>query len=103
MASKRKSYRGTPAEHLSDAAYFTKKVRVLAKKTIAHAKAGNCFVAMENFQLLATNAGIALTSKAYSHGRRQHGADRLTTRPAVDKAVIRAREAVAVCFRAHSR
>lgn len=99
MASKkRRSYRGTPAEHAKDAAYFTRQLRVRAKKTVAQAKAGNCGIALMDFERLAEAAGIATASKAYSHARREGGADRLTTRSAVRNAVGRAREAVAVCY-----
>lgn len=100
MASKkRRAYSGTPEQHLSDAAHYTKKARYFVKETLARANAGKCSLSLESFEAAAKSLGVSSASKAYSHHRRGGGTNRLTTPYSMLRGIQRARRAVAACFR----
>jgi hypothetical protein len=57
MASKRKSYRGLPAEHRSEAKYHLKSARGTARLAQARIRAGLCRQAMEMLERTAMYVG----------------------------------------------
>ena len=64
--ARRKSYRGTPAQHTADAARHAKFVRTQSKRVVAMAKRGDCIEALLQFQAVANSEGRYAASRLYT-------------------------------------
>jgi hypothetical protein len=74
MASKRKSYRGTPEKHAQDARIYTRNLKMRIKDTRAFLRDGNCFAALDALSFAHRDSG--LQTDAFDYAPRSAAATR---------------------------
>jgi hypothetical protein len=96
MAKRRKSFRGTPAQHTKDAAHYVRRAREDLKRVTRLAQANVCDGALRALNRLAYAHGAAEVSRNYTADRGAR--TRYASVRRLENAVTRARYKVESCY-----